>query len=427
VRGRPFYIRGIAYNPSHDWNDANLPLSRTEIDSDFAAIAAMGGNTVRRYGQSWSDRVILDSAAEHHLKVLYGFWFMQDTDYLTDQAAEDRYAGRIESAVLQYRDHPGVLAWSLGNEVWGLLKHTYAQPYLTEVRHAHVLFVDRMSRLIKKLDPNHPVFCAQESAQIAGAVSDYARGAPFLDGMEINSYYQNDIAHLDETVTRIDRSRPYVVSEFGPDGYWNDSQNRHDPQGGLLEETALQKAARYADRWREFIQPNAGKNLGGTAYCWIDRYEGTSTWFGMTDLGGRDKPAVAALENAWQFPDPRLRGSFPFNGPRILGIDYPLQPQWPDEPFVVRARVHLPDDAQARFLWRVVGANFRALPGAVTPMGAGNVALIKLPAQSGWYRVQVKVVSNSLLDEGDVPVLVQTPKDPGSAPELLSSPLLAHQ
>ena len=427
VKRRPFYIKGIAYNPSHDWNDANLPLSRTEIDSDFAAIAAMGGNTVRRYGQSWSDRVILNSAVEHHLQVLYGFWFMQDIDYVVDRAAQDDYQKQIESAVLQYRDHPGVLAWSLGNEVWGLLKHKYAQPYLTEVRHAHVLFVDRMSRRIKELDPKHPVFCAQESAQIAGAVSDYARGAPSLDGMEINSYYQNDIGHLDEAVTRIDRSRPYVVSEFGPDGYWDDAQNRRDRRGGLLEDTAFQKAERYANRWREFIQPNAGKNLGGTAYCWSDRYEGTSTWFGMNDLSGRAKPAVVALENAWQFPDPRLGGSFPFDGPRILGIDYPLQPQWPGEPFVVRARVHLSADAPAQFFWRVVGSNFRTLPGAVTPMGSGNAAMIKLPAEAGWYRVQVKVVSNSSLDEGDVPVLVQTSKQPGSAPELLSSPRLAHQ
>ena len=41
------------------------------------------------------------------------------------------------TANVAYRDHPGLLGWTLGNEVWGLLKHHYGQPYLTRVRHAH--------------------------------------------------------------------------------------------------------------------------------------------------------------------------------------------------------------------------------------------------------------------------------------------------
>jgi cellulose synthase/poly-beta-1,6-N-acetylglucosamine synthase-like glycosyltransferase len=407
VDGAPYYIKGIAYNPSHDWHDASLPLSRTEIDTDFSVIRKMGGNTVRRYGESWSDRSIFDSAADHHLKVLYGFWFLQDVNYLTDTGKEQAYRQQIESTVLKYRNHPGLLGWSLGNEVWGLLKHRYAKPYLTEERHAHVLFVERMARLIKELDPNHPVFCTQESQHIGGAVSDYAGGAPSLDVISVNGYYQADISNLDQIVTRIDPSRPYLVSEFGPNGYWDQVRNQYDRQSGLLEDTAVRKAGLYAYRWREYIQANMGRNIGGVAYCWSDRYEGTSTWFGMIDLYGHPKPVIAALTNAWQSPDPGLGGDFPYDGPKILGIDYPSTPQWPHEPFTVKADVDLHGDDHPFFRWTVTGPGFNANVGRITPLNNGELASIELPATAGWYRIQLKVVGKSGLDEANVPVLVK--------------------
>jgi cellulose synthase (UDP-forming) len=407
VDGRPFYIKGMAYNPGHDWRDADIPLTRTELDEDFSAIQKMGGNTIRRYGTNWSDRNILNAAADHHLKVLYGFWFLQDIDCLTDEKQKRAYQEEIEATVLKYRDHPGILGWGLGSEVWGLLKHQYGKPYLTEVRHAHVLFVEQMARRIKELDPNHPVFSVQESEQISDAVSDYAVGAPSLDFIGVNSFYQDDIANLDDNIERIDRSRPYLVSEFGPTAYWDTSQNQYDRQHGLIEDTALSKATLYADRWREYIQADSGRNIGGVAYCWSDRYEGTSTWFGMTDLERHPKPSMAALANAWQFSSAVLGGNFPYNGPKILNVDYPTTPQLPNHPLTVKANVDLHGDDHARFVWTVTGPGFKADAGRVTPINGGTSAAIELPSIPGWYRIELKVLGRSGLDEANVPVLVQ--------------------
>jgi cellulose synthase (UDP-forming) len=407
VDGAPFYIKGVAYNPGHDWRDADVPLSRRELNEDFAAIASMGGNTIRRYGHTWSDRNIFNAAAYYKLKVLYGFWFDQDVDYLTDAAKEQAYERQIEQTVREYRNDPGLLGWCLGNEVWGLLKHEYGQPYLTEVRHAHVLFIDQMARRIKELDPNHPVFSAQESKQIAGAISDYAVGAPSVDAIGVNSYYETDISHLDQVFRRFDPSRPYLVSEFGPDGYWDDDHNHYDSQHGIVEGTAMEKAWQYAHRWREHIAANSGRNLGGIAYCWSDRFEGTATWFGMTDLDHDPKPATAALRNAWYFPDPRLDGSFSYTGPKILNLSYPNTPQWPHEPFVVKASVDMYGDDHPRFIWSVTGPGFEPNVGQVTPLSDGNSALIELPATPGWYRVQLKVLGNSGMDEANVPIFLK--------------------
>ncbi|HTW94745.1 MAG TPA: hypothetical protein VMD30_08135, partial [Tepidisphaeraceae bacterium] len=202
-------------------------------------------------------------------------------------------------------------------------------------------------------------------------------------------------------------SRPYLVSEFGPDGYWDDDRDHFDQTHGLLEGTAMEKAWDYAYRWRKYIQANQGWNIGGVAYCWSDRYEGTPTWFGMVDLDHRLKPAISAVQNAWRNPDPRLGGNFPYEGPKIIDMSFPTGPQWPHEPFIVKADVDLRGNNNPRYVWSVTGPGFDTDVGKITPLAAGVSASIELPATQGWYRVQLKVLGNSGLDEADVPVLVQ--------------------
>jgi cellulose synthase/poly-beta-1,6-N-acetylglucosamine synthase-like glycosyltransferase len=407
VDGSPFYIKGVVYNPGHDWRDGELPLTRRQLDQDFDEIHAMGGNTIRRYGTNYSDRNIFNAAAANQLKVMYGFWLPQDANYLTDTAKLKMCEDEIESTVRSYHHHPGLLGWCLGNEVWGLLKHKYAQPYLTEVRHAEVLFVERMARRIRELDPEHPIFCAQESFDVSGAVSDYAIGAPSLDAMCVNSYYEQEIAHLDLAVTHVDSKRPYIVSEFGPDGYWDDKYNHRDEQNGLVEATSMYKAWLYANRWREYIQRNKGRDVGGVAYCWTDRSEGTSTWFGMNDLDGRQKPACAALASAWNNPDPMQFGTFPYNGPKIMDVSYPTQPIHPHEAFTVHATVDTVNGDKTSYIWTVEGPDFATDEATINPTDNGDSATIVLPDKPGWYRVHVKVIDREGLDETSVPVKLQ--------------------
>jgi cellulose synthase (UDP-forming) len=35
------------------------------------------------------------------------------------------------------------------------------------------------------------------------------------------------------------------------------------------------------------------------AFCWQDRFEGTATWFGLTDVHGNKKPGYYALKEIW--------------------------------------------------------------------------------------------------------------------------------
>jgi hypothetical protein len=92
---------------------------------------------------------------------------------------------------------------------------------------------------------------------------------------------------------------PYAVTEFGPKGYWSPQFGDYWNDTLLIELSDVSKAVWIKKQWIDYIKANKGFNLGGFAFSWRDRYEGTATWFGLTDYKGRLKPAYHYLQAAW--------------------------------------------------------------------------------------------------------------------------------
>jgi len=295
-----FYIRGIAYNPGHDWRDGNIPLTRRQLEKDFTLIRQMGANTIRRYGSSIYDRNVLNLAQEHGLKVLFGFFFDPAVDYYRDSAKIEAYISEVESSVKHYRGHPAVLGWVLGNETWGQLKKKFGKPYLVKVRQHYVKMIELLAQRIHRLDPSHPVLTGMEHIghQLPGELWAFRTGAPSVDIIAINSYYRQNVSRMEELIAKLDPSRPYIVSEFGPKGYWEAELNTVS-NGLLAEETETEKSEWYREQWEEYVLKHKGSNLGGVAYCWRDRLEGSLTWFGLMDHKGRLKPSYFSLKQCW--------------------------------------------------------------------------------------------------------------------------------
>jgi cellulose synthase (UDP-forming) len=300
IKGKPYYIQGVAYNTAHDWRDGNMPLTRRQVEKDFKKIREMGANTIRRYGTGIYDQNVLNIASEYQLNVIYGFWFDPKVDFYQDHEKVDEYLNEVEEKVKKYKDHPAVLAWAIGNESWGLLKHRFAKPYLVSVRRAYVQMIERMARRIHELDPGRPVFsCIEhEEYQIPGELVAFRDEAPSVDAIGINSYYKEQISKLNHLAWQFDSLRPYFVSEFGPEGYWDPKYNRV-ANGSIVEQSDEEKAQWYAWQWKNYVSAYKGNNLGGIAYCWHDRMEGSYSWFGLTDYRGRTKPAYSALKALW--------------------------------------------------------------------------------------------------------------------------------
>ncbi|MFN5183807.1 MAG: glycoside hydrolase family 2 TIM barrel-domain containing protein, partial [Bacteroidota bacterium] len=300
VDNKRFVIKGVAYNLSHDWRDGPNYPSREQLNSDFKLISQMGATVVRRYASDIYDDNILNVAKDFNLKVQFGFWFDPKVDYSKDSTRLNQYYNEVESTVKKWKGHPSVLMWSLGNECWGQLKHHFGKPYLIEVRSAYLAMIERMARMIHEIDSVHPVAtCIEhEETQLPSELVNLRLDAPSLDAIGINSYYQGQISKLDSVFLANDTTRPYFISEFGPEGYWNDHYNKIS-KSRINEQSSLEKADWYAYQWRNYIEKNSGRCLGGVAYCWQDRMEGSYTWFGITDYKNRLKPAYWSIKNIW--------------------------------------------------------------------------------------------------------------------------------
>ncbi|MEO7991214.1 MAG: glycosyltransferase [Chryseolinea sp.] len=302
VGSKEIFIKGIAYNPGHDWQDDrfNVPLTRDKLREDFKAIKAMGANTIRRYSPGISDYNIFRVAEETDVNVLYGFWFDPKINYASDFDAISDYREEVLAKVRQHRSKTCIIGWSIGNETWGLLKHQYGEPYLTQVRRKYVEFIESLAQEIHGIDPSRPVFTMSEhTPMLVTELNMYEVMAPSIDIYGINSYYEQNLIQLDSLMRQFFPERNYLVSEFGPDGYWNNDYNLLDAKGRLIEPTAYEKAHLYESNWRRFVEAASDKNLGGVAFCWQDRFEGSSTWFGLTDIHGYKKPSYYALTEVW--------------------------------------------------------------------------------------------------------------------------------
>ena len=302
--GEPFYIKGIAYNPGHDWRDGNYSLSRTLICKDFEEIKKSGANCIRIYKFEKKQEKILEEATKQKLKVIPGFWFDPTIDYLKDSDKKNELTKNTLKVIENYKNNPAILAWSLGNETWGLLKKHYAKPYLFSVRAAYTEMIEKIAEEIHKIDTIHPVMTCIEhdESQINSEIQNLKNYAPALDIIGINSYYKNQISKLDSIFTSIDSTRPYLVSEFGPSGYWNNHYNNYSVDIEQ-EENEKEKMIWYLYQWDKYIVCNSKNNIGGIAYCWQDRMEGSLTWFGITDFNRRKKAVYFSLLKMWNKKD----------------------------------------------------------------------------------------------------------------------------
>ncbi|MCD6019536.1 MAG: family 2 glycosyl transferase [Bacteroidetes bacterium] len=383
VNNKPWYIRGVAYNTGHDWRDGNMPLTRRRLEEDFQHIKDMGANTIRRYSFSMYDKNVLNVADEFDLKVQYGFWFDPRVDYYRDSARVQEYIDDVTKKVIEYRGHPSILAWSVGNETWGLLKHRFSKPYLTKVRECYVRMLERMAEKIHELDPSRPVFSSMEHEkyQLAGEIVAFHDGAPALDVIGVNSYYKEQISILKQTFCRFDSTRPYLVSEFGPRGYWDPRFNRA-VNGVQIEDRDSEKAQWFKDQWTNYIIANKGYNIGGFAYCWHDRMEGSYTWFGLSDHLGRLKPSYYALKELWTNQKAEFIPSVTIEMPKNL---------IPGKEYDISTITNAPHGKNFKYEWLLLKNEYMASVDELEPSENGRSVKVRIPNEASNYRLYLYV------------------------------------
>ncbi|HEY4198121.1 MAG TPA: glycosyltransferase [Mucilaginibacter sp.] len=379
--GKPFYIKGIAYNPGQGWRDGHYPLTIKQLRKDFTAIKQTGCNTIRRYRPSIYDRNILKVAQEDDLKVLYGFWFDPQVDYYKDSVQVDKYIQLVEEKVAQYKTSPVIISWCIGDQTSSGLANYYVQPYLGIVQNAYWEMIGRMAQSIHRLDPLRPVMTTLEhSRRLPAELLAYRQAAPSVDVIGINSFYQQQLSALPALMHAFDSTRPYLVAGFGPQGYWD---SRYTGNVQLpKEENDLQKAGNYASGWNNDILSNKGNNIGGVAFCWRDRFEGSATWFGITDYKGRRKAAYYALQQVWAGKTKTVAPVVP----RLFLVG----PGFPLGAGQYYAFTAVYDDTVFKNPeWHLYREDCVNELNGILPSGKSNKAWISIPSDNGKYRLYV--------------------------------------
>jgi len=324
VDGRSFFVQGMCYYPAkvgesssegtlRDWmivdddhdgrmdspyqswvdkNGNNIKDKDEKEVGDFQLLKDMGCNVIRVYHHSSAKKEIQELNTGISASLLYnhgpnkellrdlfrtygirvamgdllgsycvgsGADWNAGTDY-SDRVQKKEMLASVADMVREFKDEPFILMWILGNENnYSQLTHTNA----AQKPEAWAKFVNEAAKLIKKMDPNHPVCLANGETQL---IKIYARFSPDVDIFGLNSYRSQGFGGLWEDLSRI-YDKPVLLTEFGV-GYPRIRK-------GILNETHQSRIhqAAFCDMLKHAAGMEApGNAIGGFVYEFLDNW-----------------------------------------------------------------------------------------------------------------------------------------------------------
>ena len=274
VDRKPFYIKG-----------AGLESGSQE------KLVAHGGNSFRTWGTR-NGGELLERAFKNKLYVTMGLHVAlerQGFDY-DDKAAVAEQLERVKAEVLEFKDHPALIIWAIGNEL-NMGSHNPA------VWNA----VNDISKMIHAVDTNHLT-----TTTLAGfdrnTIREINTRAPDLDVLSFQMYA--DIVNLPRYLDEDGWNRPYLVTEWGATGHW---EVRKTQWGAPIENDSTTKADFYLKRFDAAIRADRNRCLGSYVFLWGHKQERTPTWFGMFLDSGEETAAVDTMEYLWTGAWPAIR------------------------------------------------------------------------------------------------------------------------
>jgi hypothetical protein len=374
--GEPYYIKGIG--------------GRDFLES----AAAAGANSIRTWGPRNAD-ALLDRAQRLNMTVMVGIWLSHHASDYTDPLYKKRKMQEVQLLVEQYKNHPALLMWSLGNEI---------NLEGADTRAAW-RFVEDLARTIKLQDANHPVIAVIACKQTT--LNNIASLAPSLDAVGINAY--GTVTSLRAMVDHSRYNGPYLITEWGVNGHWEALKTSW---GRPIEPTGTQKAEYHLLRYANDILANSDKCIGSYVFLWGQKQERTPTWYSMflddlpgTDNGGVSLPSVDAMYFNWS-------GRWPVNrAPQVLAMminDVPADSNiilYPGEPMISRVEAGDPENDPLSYVWELLeeptflgtGGSHEPKPKTLASVRRDNLPVLSLraPLTAGEYRLFVYVLDHN--------------------------------
>jgi hypothetical protein len=262
VNGKPFVVNGMAYSPlsiGENWQGAWRDRPDRYLE-DFPLIAAGGSNVVRLYAPVLST-AMLDAAWAEGLYVIPMFGV--SPDQLVCTAGKDFMRDRALEMVEEWKDHPAILFWLLGNEV-------NANLGAADLCADWFPQLDYLAQEIHAVDPFHPVATANADVHdicVAGCSTDTVLPNVDLWGTQIYRGCQGLDSAFAEYEAKADCARPLVVTEFGVDAW----DSRVSAENQAMQSTCLGDMLADADQALAVRTPGAVSS-GQVVFEWLDEW-----------------------------------------------------------------------------------------------------------------------------------------------------------
>lgn len=370
--GSPFFVKGAVWVGD---SGGKFPMKD---------LAARGANAIR----AGANLKTLDEAHALGLAVLVNLpmrmeW-VHKFDYSDEKAVGEQFE-RMKKLVLELKEHPAVLAWSIGNEL--SVRYTNRRVWNA---------VNDVARMIHEVDPRHPTLTViGDGSMRGGDLTEIRDRAPALDLLGVNMY--KDLDEVPALLRKSGWEKPYFVTEWGPSGDWQVARTEWKAS---IEETSTEKAEKYLERYQKVILGDKGRCLGSFVFIWSSRNERTQTWYGMFLQSGERTEAVNVMQYNWT-------GNWPANrAPRVenMRIDGKAALESPTLKPGVAGEASIsakdPEGDKLSFRWEVLAEVERAgyagmgekhaqpIPGLVGE-AAGPKLRFTAPREPGAYRLFV--------------------------------------
>ena len=360
----PYYVKGVG--------------GQVHMDEAIAC----GANSIRTWGLE-NAQAVLDSAEAKGLSVMLGFWMPHERhgfNYSNKWAVEDMLKS-FRGAVEEFKDHPALLCWGVGNEV---------DLFYTDLNVWSA--TESIAQMIHELDPHHPT-CAVTAGLDVAEVKLIQQMAPSIDILGVNTY--GEVETVPELIELYGWEKPYMITEWGPNGHW---EVQKTTWGAPIEQTSTEKAYSYHQRYTNAIAANKQQCIGSYVFLWGQKQETTATWYGVFLQDGSRTQAIDVLHQVWKgSPAPNrcpIINTFTISGETKESSLTCMV----DERLMIKVDVEDPDMDDLKFEWQIIpesnqtkaGGDFEEAPSSLVEFEGINDDMtmsFEAPSTPGKYRL----------------------------------------
>ncbi len=254
--------------------------------------AQNGANAFRTWGgRVESIKRDIELAKANHMYIMQGIGLTKDRKAYYDETYKNKLREEVRLLAETFKDDPNILVWGIGNEIDHEEKADIGAAWK---------FVDELAQIIKSIDKRHLV--STVITHNPRALDSIAVYTSHLDLVGINSY--GAIGGLTAMVAKSKYKGAYMVTEWGPTGFWETTKTSWKAP---IEQTSEEKRVVYENRYNNYIL-GSDRCLGSFVFLWGQKEERTPTWFSMfvennvpgLPLKGEKTPMVEAMERVWK-------------------------------------------------------------------------------------------------------------------------------